>query len=134
MTVISAVLVIVRRNGFLPKQMKPGDTIRHRGVVVVMDTKGLTIKAGKHRVDVVQENRYANHWEQQISRHSFQNGESLNVMAHSMIGKHGKLIFRELCLRSDGIIAKDNYIGKLEGFVVCHKQTLKPIGLSDVFL
>ena len=55
LTVLSAALVVVRRNGFRQSSLRSGESVRHRGTVVTMDSKGLSIKAGGKRVDVTNE-------------------------------------------------------------------------------
>lgn len=47
LTVVSFVLVVVRRNGFRPSNISTGDVVKHCGTTVVMDKAGLVIKGGK---------------------------------------------------------------------------------------
>lgn len=128
LSVITTLLVIVRRNGFRPARISTGDTVKHRGTTVMMDKLGLIIKGGKpvHVLNPDSENTPA-------QRYTVENGETKYVnplqwlVGGSMRRINSSVEFMELWCDNEG---KPQYKddGEIWVTTVVKRGSNKPIG------
>lgn len=125
MTVISTVLVIIRRNGFRAISLTTGESVSHRGTFVMVSDDSIVIRGGKP-VHVLNPEHWSGERQMGSERYTIKNGELTRVNPlQCLVG--GSMTKITSALHFDyHWLDNDSYY-----LTVVNKSTKKPIGYQE---
>ena len=124
LSVITSLLVIVRRNGFRTSELSAGQSVKHCGTTVIMDNLGLIIKGGK-TVNVMNDPERCKDYRYTVNP---KDGTIQVIGTNTMIGAMRTILsnWTERTINSKLIFMRN----KTGEFIVCSNRSGDPIGLN----